>query len=132
MIFYPEVLFEQQRQEQESSKKNSQLELQALQSKMKSLREHLQALADKKIRLDLEIKRTRLKLSKLQKYSTTRLKTSLSLENMELKKGQNIKDFVLEQFGQEFFDVTYSLDQEIDKTIELLDDLESLPLFEDN
>lgn len=132
MIFMPEVLYEQQRQEQESSKKSSQLELQALQSKMKSLREHLQALADKKIRLDLEIKRTRLKLSKLQKYSTTRLKTSLSLENMELKKDQNIKDFVLEQFGQEFFDVTYSLDQEIDKAIELLDDLESLPLFEDN
>lgn len=127
MSLYQLVL---EKEEEQSDKKQQMLELQALKSKMQSLREHLKALADKKVRLDLEIQRTKVKLSKLQKFSTTRLKSSLSLEILDVDPNSR-SELVLEAYGQEFFDVTLALDQEIDEAVRLLDELESLPLFED-
>lgn len=49
-------------------------------SKIKGVSEHLAALLQKKIRIDLEIKRTKNQLTKLKKRSSTQLKLSASLE----------------------------------------------------
>lgn len=57
------------------------LETRALTAKLKGLNGYLTSLLQKKIRIDLEIKRTKRQLSKLKKSSSTKLKTSIQLEN---------------------------------------------------
>lgn len=53
-------------------------------SKMASLNSHLKALLQKKIRIDLEIRRTKKKLSKMKNRSSTYVKTTVSLEGFNL------------------------------------------------
>lgn len=54
-----------------------------LKSKMESLNMTLQNLLQKKIRIDLEIKRTKKKLSKLKNSSQTYVKTTVELEGFD-------------------------------------------------
>lgn len=59
-----------------------QAEVRALTSKIKGINSYLATLLQKKIRLELEIRRTKQRLSKLKKMSMTIVKTSIQVEGL--------------------------------------------------
>jgi len=67
---------------QESSRQQSRIiEQRQILSKIKSLNILIQNLMQKKLRIDLELKRTKIKISNLRKMTSTTLKSSLQLES---------------------------------------------------
>lgn len=68
---------------QEATQQNSEkiLETKALTAKIKGLNGYLTSLLQKKIRIDLEIRRTKKQLTKLKKNSSLQIKSSIKLEN---------------------------------------------------
>lgn len=72
-------------------------ELKALRSKIKGLVSHQEALIQKKLRIDLEIKKTQAKLRKIQKKSRTLSETHLSLnESTDLHDPKTLLRFLQE------------------------------------
>lgn len=122
-----QILLEKQNLDNQNT---DQLELKAIQSKIKNLNDTLEILVQKKIRLDLEIQRTRKKLSKMKKLSSTKLSASLSLESLEVDP-ETIVNLLSEIQDKEFLNLVLSLDQEIDRAEKNESEVERLPLFED-
>jgi hypothetical protein len=110
--------------------KQDQVERQLLVSKLKSLNDHISNLLQKKIRIDLEIRRTKKKLSKLKSSSKTYVHTKLELEGFipEFYDPRIYNSILLEQVGKEVFQELLELDQLIDQADLLLQEIESLPL----
>lgn len=118
----------------ESNQESAQdFESKLLLSKLKSLNEHLSALIQKKIRIDLEIKRTRRKLSKLKQQSKTYVKTRVEIEGFDYDLFTP-EDLIplQESVGEEAFKKLIKLDSEVERAEKLETDYADLPLYEDN
>lgn len=108
------------------------LRRQSLLSKLRSLNNYLEAIIQKKIRLDLEIKRTRVQISKLKSITSTEVKASATREGFErIPLTPRETQLLLEQVGQEEFNFLREMDEEIDRSQYLLQEYQNLPLFED-
>lgn len=109
-----------------------ELRRKSLLSKLRSLNSYLESIIQKKIRLDLEIKRTRVQISKLKSITSTEVKASATREGFErypLTPRESLR--LLEQVGQEEFNFLRELDEEIDRAQYLLEEYQDLPIFED-
>lgn len=95
-------------------------------SKLKSLRNYLEIIIQKKIRLDIEIKRTKEKISKIKDSSKTEVKTSLSLENFDYDSFSDEDREELLRRDPELFQELLDLDEQIFLTENLLSELEEL------
>lgn len=95
-------------------------------SKLKSLRNYLEIIIQKKVRLDIEIKRTKEKISKIKESSKTEVKTSLSLENFDYDSFSNEDREELLRRDPELFQELFDLDEQIFLTENLLSELEEL------
>lgn len=107
----------------------SLLEKRAIASKLKSLNATLDALIQKKIRIELEIKNVRRKAKILSNQSKTRL--TIEVENFgyspyELTSAEY--EVLREQMGQEEYDVTVEIDSLIDQFERIERDLQTLKL----
>lgn len=125
-----EELFLEKSEEQEQRKEvavRRKLNL----SKIKSLNQTLQNLIQKKIRLDLEIKRTRAKLSKIKGQSDTSVKLSLQLEGLS-PETLDPKDWeIFKESNAEACLESFEILKEIRFAQELLTEAAELPLFEE-
>lgn len=102
-------------------------------SKMSTLRNHLQALLQKKIRIDLEIKRTKKKLSKLKTTSQTYIKTRVSFEGFDYDHlDPSTMELLKEKIGQDNFLELQQIDEQVYLIEELLDAYSDIPLYEDD
>ena len=118
--------------ETDSTKQEEEMQRKILFSKIKGLNDQLSALLQKKIRIDLEIKRTRKKLSKLKSQSSTFVKTRIQLENFDpLSFTSEDLQLFQEAVGEDAFQSYLKLDQEIDRAELLLQDSENLPLYDE-
>lgn len=118
--------------EQDQTQREDSMQRSLLTSKLKSLNDHLSALLQKKIRIDLEIKRTKKKLSKLKSQSQTYVKTRVQLEGLNYETfGPDEKKILIENVGQEVFEEIYNLDKQVYDAESILEELENLPLYED-
>lgn len=108
------------------------LETRALTAKLKGLNGYLTSLLQKKIRIDLEIKRTRRQISKLKKSSSTLLKTSIQLEN-SLAEGNSLSYQELRLLAENSLpaSVLQEFTEEILQSEKLLREIEELPLYEE-
>jgi mRNA-degrading endonuclease RelE of RelBE toxin-antitoxin system len=107
----------------------SLLEKRAIASKLKSLNDTLDALIQKKIRIELEIKNVRRKAKNLSKQSKTRLTIeveSFGYSPYELTPTEC--DFLREQMGQEEYEETVKIDSLIDQFERIERDLQALML----
>lgn len=119
----------QEVKEPSSSEKNS-AERKLRTSKMKSLNSQLENLIQKKIRIDLEIQKTKKKLSKLKETSKTSVKTSLSLEGFDYDQLTPEDCDQLRAENPNDFSELLSLDEQIYRSEGILEEIEELPLFE--
>lgn len=119
---------------EESPQSNQEsLDRRLLTSKLKSLNTILQNLLQKKIRIDLEIRRTKKRISKLKSQSQTYVKTHVELEgdlNYDHLSNQDLK-VLQERFGEQVFSELFELDKEVFEAQQLLTEIEKLPLYED-
>lgn len=124
-----EILQEnQERMDQDPKRIQADLR-KAQMSKMKSLTSQLQNLLQKKIRLDLEIRNTRKKLSKLKTASKNTLKVSLELEGLDLSSEEPIsRKVVLEVAGEELTKEFFAFDRVLDEVELVLSSTKDLPL----
>lgn len=119
-------------QEEKSDKLQEKLRRQSLLSKLRSLNNYLEAIIQKKIRLDLEIKRTRVQITKLKSITSTEVKATALREGFEtLPLSEKETRKLLELVGSEEFNFLKDLDEEIDRAQYLLEEYRDLPLFED-
>lgn len=119
-------------QEEKSDKLQEKLRRQSLLSKLRSLNNYLEAIIQKKIRLDLEIKRTRVQITKLKSITSTEVKATALREGFEtLPLSEKETRKLLESVGSEEFNFLKDLDEEIDRAQYLLEEYRDLPLFED-
>jgi len=97
------------------------IDFQQAASKVKSLNLLLQNLMQKKIRIDLEIKRTKMKLSNFKKFSEVSLKSSLQIEESTFPYFTSIDDAKnhCQEIGVDF-EATRELDEALDEAKELL------------
>jgi hypothetical protein len=119
------ILFELQENFTEDSSQIKKFEIRQIASKIKSLNILLQNLMQKKIRIDLEMKRTKIKLSNLRKMSQTNLKTSLQLEDYQLPLHSDQLKSLCSQFSLDFSDIV-DLDRLLDEAKRLEEDFETL------
>lgn len=108
---------------------SSKSDLKAIRLKAEAVNRTIENLLNKKIRIDLEIKKQKTVLQNLKKQSSLKLKTSLRLENLieskmpltseELEQLEGSTDPALLQEAK-------ALDQELDHCIELLQKIEEL------
>lgn len=128
------MLFDYLSFEEEESfllEQNDQAMRKLLTSKMKSLEQHLESLVQKKIRLDIEIKRTKKKLSKLKTSGSDYIKARIELEGFSLEQfGPDQEQMFLESLGLNTFLDFQELDQLVDRAEQLIQEVEDLPLFE--
>lgn len=118
-------------------KEEDESTLQALQkkqtiSKIRSVNNYIQNLLQKKIRIDLEIRRQKKVLSKLKKQSEFSLKTTLKLEgNLPIEEIRPLtqEECNLLRENSELFNYTKELDQEIDISDQLLEEITQLETF---
>lgn len=103
-------------------------------SKLKSLNDQISNLLQKKIRIDLEIKRTKKKISKLKSNSLTYIKSSVQLEGFNYDSLDNENEALnfINEVGQETYQELWNLDEQIFRAEKLLSELESVPLFEES
>lgn len=108
------------------------IERKLLSSKIKSLNNQLASLIQKKIRIDLEIKRTKRKLTKIKNQSLTNVKMKVELEGFNYDSlSQEQLEFLQESIGQEDFKSLLDLDEQIILADRILKDYQDLPLYED-
>lgn len=107
-----------------SEEQSESLERKALTSKLKSLNTTLTNLLQKKIRLEIEIKRTKKKLKELQSYSQTKLRLKVAAEGLVYdfltKSGRNQ---LLETFGREQYEELENLDEQVFIALRVLESL---------
>lgn len=115
-----------------TSKDQDSYERKLLKSKLESLNNHLEALIQKKIRLDLEIRRTRKKLSKLKTQSSTKVKLGISAEGFNVPSNREEVSLLQEQIDPQIFKSLADLDLEIDRSEEILETYKDLPLYGEN
>lgn len=126
------MIFSVLKEESPQSNQDS-LDRRLLTSKLKSLNTILQNLLQKKIRIDLEIRRTKKRISKLKSQSQTLVKTHVELEgdlNYDHLSNQDLK-VLQERFGEQVFSELFELDKEVFEAQQLLTEIEKLPLYED-
>lgn len=99
-------------------------------SKLKGLNSQLESLIQKKIRIDLEIQRTKKKLSKLKESSKTSVKASLSMEGFDYDSFSPEDNLNLQEKLPADYPDLLSLDEQIYRSEEILKEIEDLPLFE--
>lgn len=107
----------------------SLIEKRTIASKLKSLNDTLDALIQKKIRIELEIKNVRRKAKNLSKQSKTRLTIeveSFGYSPYELTPTEC--DNLREQMGQEEYEETVKIDSLIDQFERIERDLQALML----
>lgn len=105
-------------------------DLKAAKSKLDSLESHLESILQKKIRLDLEIKRTRSKISKLKSRCQTLVKASVSLEGFDYDHMTQDKRILLEeQIGSDKIQEIIELEKTFLQIEDLLDVYKDLPLY---
>lgn len=106
----------------------STTETKALTAKLKGINGYLQSLLQKRIRLDLEIKRTKRQISKLKKKSSLIVKTSIQLETasgpLTISQMRQICNRPSETSLQEF-------ESALLETEKLLQEVATIPLIED-
>lgn len=101
-------------------------------SKIKSLNNYIENLLQKKIRLDLEIRRQKKVLSNIKKQSETLLKTSISMEGhipLEEIRPLTSEEIEIIKENSELFEFTVDLDREIDVSNDLLQEISELEEF---
>lgn len=114
-------------QEQQKVIKEDQLQSQILKSKLQSVNNYIESLLQKKVRIDLEIKRQKKVLSKLKQKSSTELKISAKLEGTDLRPlSREEIDTLKEDLGPKKFDSLVDLDKEVDRAINLLNEIQVL------
>lgn len=129
MIFNQSIFLETLSEKEEDTTFQDQMQRKILQSKLKGLNNHISNLLQKKVRIDLEIKRTKKKLSKLKKSSQTYVKTRVSLEGFDYDQfTQDDLSLLLESVGEDVFQELLELDEEIEKSQQLLEEIAQLPL----
>lgn len=107
--------------------KEDRLQSQILKSKIQSVNNYIESLLQKKMRLDLEIKRQKKVLSKLKQKSTTELKLSVELEGESLRPlSQEEIQILKEALSPTEFETLVDLDKEIDRATRLLDEIQVL------
>lgn len=118
--------------EESSQAKEGQIERKILTSKIKTLQDQLSQLAQKKVRLDLEIRRTKKKLSKIRTQSQTLVKTRVELEGFDYDSFEpSHLRLLTEQVGEEVSQELYDLDEQVYLSGLLLQSLENLPLYDE-
>lgn len=96
-------------------------------SKLKGLNDHLSNLVQKQLRLELEIKRTKKKLSRLKNDSQTYVKAKIQLEGFnQFPLSQEQTRMLSEKVGYETFKEIIQLDQLIDEATDLNQEIEKL------
>jgi hypothetical protein len=106
--------------------KDERAERRLLTSKMKSLNNQLNLLTQKKLRLDIEIKRTKKKLSKIKKSSMTNIQAKLQIEGFDYSKfSPDDLNLLREQVGPEEYEELLELDKEIDEADIILQSIDS-------
>lgn len=104
----------------------------AQQSKLKSLTNQLQNLLQKKIRIDLEIRSTRKKLSKLKGSSATTLRASLTAEGFDLSLEPIPVEILQETISSELIEELKEFDSVLDEADYTLSLIKDLPLYNNN
>lgn len=113
-------------------KLEEKLRQQSILSKIRSLNNYLEAIIQKKIRLDLEIKRTRVQLTKLRSISTTEIRATAAREGFtNLPLDPREARILQENMAPEEFQILNELDREIDRAQELLEIYKDLPLYQE-
>lgn len=116
--------------EESSSSQEKTAERKLRTSKLKSLNSQLENLIQKKIRIDLEILRTKKKLSKLKESSKTSVKASLSIEGFDYDSFSPEDNLTLQEKLPTDYQDLLNLDEQIYRSEEILKETEDLPLFE--
>lgn len=98
---------------------------QILASKMKSLNNQLNSLLQKRIRINLEIKRTKVALTKIKKKSITEVKTSINLEGSGPLSEEETRK-VRESMSSKEYESLLDLDRELDEAEFILEEVEKL------
>lgn len=113
----------------ENQQNEEGLERKLLRSKLETLNHTLENLLQKKIRIDLEIKRTKKKLSKLKSSSQTLVRTKVELE------GFNYETFSLDdhdlfraKISEKEYKELLELDREVFIAEGLIQEADELPL----
>lgn len=107
------------------SQKEEQLQSMILKSKMRSINNYIESLLQKKARIDLEIKRQKQVLSKLQRKSKMELKLSASLETVRPLTPEEFA-FIQEEKDPKELSTLIDLDKEVDRAEILLTEISSL------
>lgn len=114
-----------------SDDQNRRQEVKALAAKIKGMNGYLTSLLQKKVRIDIEIRRTKTRLTKLKNRSQTLVKTSVQLEN---SLNLMAKKTLIEALSGEktLPDTTLSdVEAVLTEAEHLLQEVEGLPLVED-
>jgi predicted nucleic acid-binding Zn-ribbon protein len=99
-------------------------------SKLETLNHTLENLIQKKIRIDLEIRRTKKKISKLKTSSQTLVKTRVELEGFNYDAFSEIDSIDLRsKISEEMFQELFELDRQVFIASNLIKEVDSLPLF---
>lgn len=115
-----------------SSQNERKLQRQTLTSKMETLKNQLENLLQKKIRIDLEIKRTRKKLTRIKSEAQTFVRTSIQLEGAN-PDSEDPKDYqiIREAYSQEEINQYAHLEDLVKEAEEILRIYEEIPLYSD-
>jgi len=118
------ILVEMERLSKASASQAKSIELRQVASKIKSLNILFQNLMQKKLRIDLELKRTKVKISSLRKMTQTNLKSSLQLETHSLPITRSQLQSLCEELNLEFQDIV-DLDELLDEAVALEKEFET-------
>lgn len=103
------------------------LQIRSLASKIKGLNDHLQALLQKKIRIDIEIRKTKRQITKLRQSKNFVLKTSVALEQSFAADPDHPFESFLRQLEE--YQILQDLEQENERSSVLLKEFEGIESF---
>jgi hypothetical protein len=113
----------------ENKKKDSQPEQQIsikqLRSKMSSVTNNISNLLQKKIRIELEIKKQKKVLTRLKNQSSFQMKALLQLEEGEIFSG-NLHQYLEEKELVTIYEDLFELDHLLDESVVILREIENL------
>lgn len=107
--------------DEEMTSQGGKAEIRALTSKIKGVNSYLASLLQKKLRIELEIRRTRTRLSKLKSRSQTIVRTKINLE------GQcSVNEYLEMLFSESFNEETDPSWEDYQRFKEAVDETDSL------
>lgn len=102
-----------------------QISIKQLKSKMSSVTTNISNLLQKKIRIELEIKKQKKVLSRLKTQSSFQMKTILQLEEGEIF-SKDLLDFLKKENLEVIYEDIKDLDRLLDYSVVLLNEIENL------